>query len=102
MTIRRYDLLNADKNIEFWSTYDKNDENENIHLKNIAATTDNGVIAILKGDETRLALVYTKDLEGNSFVASKLSTVASIKDGAMMLLKGSDIVKPKVTDNVIN
>ena len=57
---------------------------------NIAATTDNGVIALLRADSTRLALICAQNLEVDSFLASTLTTDKPVKDGATMLLKGAE------------
>ena len=58
-------------------------------MKNIAATTNRGVIALLRSKDTNLALVLTQDLDSNEFVRGTLETAASINDGVMMLFKGA-------------
>lgn len=56
-------------------------------MKNIAAATDNGVIALLRSNDTNLALVVTQDLGSNEFVRGTFETADQINDGVMMLFK---------------
>ena len=58
-------------------------------MKNIAATTNRGVIALLRSKDTNLALVLTQDLDSNEFVRGTLETADQINDGVMMLFKGA-------------